>query len=316
MRKDFEFEKMVVGLIIVGLLATTLMSLLVRPFKRKFTREFDLEERSFRYKSWRYFLGPLRWVCSVIALVSIFYVATHVLSGPPFFGGSFLMVASRFLELATVSAVFLLTAFIFALITFLKEHAEDESLQKKLAGKHAENVVGKYLDKMAANNGGAAIHGALFCFCINTRAEYSIEVDHVYVTSSNVYLIETKYKSGTIVADRDSHSWAVVRNNKKTNMRNALHQVGNAARVLEKECGLVDVVPIVVIVGNDVRVESKVPNVVSLGDLPGLVDSYEILARGHRTMNPHELTQRLNQLRTNDPEVFKRHVARIRTRYA
>jgi hypothetical protein len=106
--------------------------------------------------------------------------------------------------------------------------------------------------------------------------EFSVEADHIVVTRKSIYLIETKYRSGTIAANADANFWKVIASPDETRMRNALKQAKNSAAVLKRECQLpYQVIPLVAIVGKDVKITDAPANVIPAGDLLKVIDAFE-----------------------------------------
>lgn len=197
-------------------------------------------------------------------------------------------------------------------LNWLEQHHHDPQIQKIRAGRNAERYVQKIIEAVALPYPGArSLHGVLFVFHAGTENEFSAEADHLLITKNQLYLIETKYKSGTIHADARAPQWQTVcEKGNKGSMRNVLLQAKNTARVLEREVQLpCPQVPIVVIHGRQTGIVGGPANVVNVVDLIKLLDAFE-LGQQPGSIKPEDVAAQLMQFASTDPGALARHIER------
>lgn len=193
-----------------------------------------------------------------------------------------------------------------------------ESLKRK-AGIEAEEDVKERLNFYRELNINAfgkteLLHGQVFVFNDGKSNEFSVEVDHIVVTRRHIFLIETKYKSGTIHVIADASTWATASaSGHDGSMRNALLQVKNTARILLRELKLpVSPIPIVAIYGNDVEIVGGVTNVVVTKELIDTIKRFDASEINAGQLNPSELANLFVAHADQSPEALDKHVNRIR----
>ena len=304
-KKDDTFASIFGGLLTVVFLATPLaMLLLSSPVRRPLEKLFDLEARSLNWKMLRWILLPLKWgavpgfaYCTwqtiVIYQNTGFLHQEAIALAMPYIGGA------------------LLCAFSFSLIQWMQDCYHSPAVQKRIAGMQAERFVRNLIDKnLDRYPGSQALHGALFVFNRRLSNEFSVEADHILVTQKCIYLIETKYRSGTIAANADATSWKVSSPQGDTRMRNALMQAKNSAAVLKRECQLpYKIIPLVVILGNDVKITDAPANVVPAEDVLKVIDAFEF-GRQAVELHPGCITASLKQYIFTDKESVANHISR------
>lgn len=281
---------------------TLLMLGIGRPFKGWLSRVLDLPARTSWWKSWSWLLRPVQWIAALAFFLCLFQFLQlpHIQD-----------VREQWLFLLQKVAICLSAALVFDLFAWLDDYADDPVVQKRLAGERAEQLVRELVDGYRDQSPDArSLHGGLFVFYAGSPQEFSVEVDHLLVTRRNVFVIETKYKSGTITATAGAAEWKVETSSGSGTMRNALKQAKNAGGVLQERLSLpCEVVPVVAITGNDVRIVDGPTNVVGTYDLPGTLHAFEFMQE-MRIANPEHVLVQLRKYLSIDPAARERHIAR------
>lgn len=206
-----------------------------------------------------------------------------------------------------------LPSFIIATIRYKISQVIDSSeYQQLLSGIRAENTVKKFIEAIApSKNGWSTYHNILLVFNKGLSTEWSREIDHLMIRNNSVYIIETKYKSGTIYANIDYDTWRVENNGQESKMRNALKQVIKACEIFDREFNLPNftAIPIVAIVGNDVKIVNAPTNVVSYLDFGTVISAFEF-NHENKKINTSELINSLNKSMATDRKSFERHIKR------
>lgn len=280
------------------------MLLLLFPFKKPLIKLFGLEERSLNWKWLRWFLHPLKW-CMVPGFA---YCAWQTLL-------TYQSTGSLNQE-AVITAIpylvgCLLCAMVYCFIQWMQDHYHSPAVQKRIAGIQAEQFVQTLIDKnLDRYSGSQALHGALFVFNRGLSNEFSVEADHILVTQKYIYMIETKYRSGTIAALAAAPHWKVSSPQGETRMRNALQQAKNSAGVLSRECRLpCKVIPLVAITGNDVKLTDAPANVVQPEELFNIIDAFEFGSHSAQLDPPGIITTLTHHIFT-DKQSVANHIAR------
>jgi hypothetical protein len=205
-----------------------------------------------------------------------------------------------------------LCGLVFMIFDWMEAYHLDPQAQKDLAGTKAEVLVEKIIE---INRGCypqcESLHGTLFVFNRGTPEEYSVEADHILITTHNIFLVETKYKSGIIFADADSPNWKISTRQGQGVMRNALLQVKNTARALQKEFGSVqNIVPIVAIYGLDVSIVGGPGNVVWAHNLLDAIDAFELVNQEQKKLDPPAILAELKLKVSTESRDFDKHLTR------
>lgn len=193
-----------------------------------------------------------------------------------------------------------------------------KDVQRKIAGLEAEEQVGDIIDDVRADIGGSVRHGMLLVFRPGAKNEYSVEIDHLLVTKRNVYVIETKYKSGRINALESSARWTVETAHATSDMRNGLRQVKNTIETLCRSINAfkgVRVVPLVAVVGNNVEIINGPSNVLEASRLRRVVDAFEANTKGG-DIDVDAFIAAVQVHVSTDKKAFVNHVARANTKEA
>lgn len=271
-------------------------------FKQRLSQALALPRHSGKWHDWYVLLKPVQWLTCVVFFVSLVWIC-HVVHIAD--------VRERILFVLQQGLLCLVSTVVFNLLTWLEQYANDPDTQRLLAGEKAEQLVAELVDGYRDQSADAqSLHGGLFVFHPGSINEFSVEVDHLLVTRRNVFVIETKYKSGTITATAGAAEWKVETAAGDGLMRNALKQAKNAARVLQQQLSLpCDIVPVVAIAGNDVRIVDGPTNVVAAHDLPGTLHAFEFMQE-MRIANPEHVLVQLRKHLSTDPAARQRHIAR------
>lgn len=304
-KKDDTSPHFIVGLLEVTFITIALVMLL--PFsvvRRPLVKRFDLEERSMNWKISRWILLPLKW-CALPGFVYCAWQTLLIYQS----AGSFNLEAIHHAAPYLGSA--LICAFFFSLVQWIQNLYHSAAIQKRIAGVQAERFVQKLIDKnLERYPGSQALHGALFVFNRGLSNEFSVEADHLLITQHAVYLIETKYRSGTIAAHADSSHWKVSSLQGEARMRNALKQAKNCAGVLKRECKLpCNIIPLVAIRGKEVKITDAPANVVPTEELFKVINAFEFSSQSEG-INPLSIIATLTQYTFTDKQSIANHIAR------
>lgn len=194
------------------------------------------------------------------------------------------------------------------------ERAYDPEVAKENAGLRAEDFVKRLLWKYIEENGfqSKLINGELFVFNKGTSNEYSAEVDHILITPRNMYVFETKYKSGNIWVDIDANSWKTEYNGRIGELRNPLAQVKNTAQRLSSEFRLpAKFIPIVVIFGEKTRLHGEPTNIISSEYLIETVSAFEFSGKSNAVLNVMEISDLLLTKIDRTDAARNKHIASI-----
>ncbi|MFC7518311.1 nuclease-related domain-containing protein [Herbaspirillum sp. GCM10030257] len=205
-------------------------------------------------------------------------------------------------------------AFVYNVIHWVGKLSEDPDVKRRAAGHAAEAHVKAVIDSLGlVYPGSRALHGTLLVFDSKSPGEshFSVELDHLFVTGHNCYLLETKYRNATVHAEATATEWkATGSDGKEGVMRNALLQAKNSARVLEKQLSLpYKLVPIVVIHGEHTQIVDGPANVVRSDRLPDLIAAFEQVEAAN-TLDPAALFARLRTYMATGEEAMQQHIER------
>lgn len=282
--------------------------------KKPVTKHLKLIWVSSYWDSVRWFARPLRWLALIIFTGAFSIITIELASSEGLLqDGQFpLTLMAPFLY--WIPVIFFCGLF-FVITLWMEEYFNDPEIQRKNAGIKAELAVKKLIDANRSKFGKTrALHGLVFFFNEETPDEHSVEIDHVLITTKHIYLVETKYKSGTIQVHLDAEVWdTVTRSGAKGTMRNALLQAKNSARILFRECNLpVQPIPLVAIYGNDVEIAGKVSNVFPARNLTNTIRAFEISDTYAARLDPDKVADLLSKFFSRDARAIERHVERIK----
>lgn len=218
---------------------------------------------------------------------------------------------SHFFLLIELIAVTVATGAGLLLTRWIEDCRRDPATQRRVAGERAEEVVREMIETMRGSMPGTyALHGELYVFNPGKENEFSVEADHIVISEHHVYLVETKYKSGTIFAVADADEWITTSSNGQGKMRNALRQATQSARILQREMGLPSsIIPVVAIVGNDVVLRNSSSNVVAASQLVSQLRALEATLPSDALKPAQIQAMFVRHIRT-DPAARHNHIAR------
>lgn len=283
-----------------------LMKAMLHPFKTYIWRQLRLEGLCLNWTTRRWLYLPAQWTMPIAFAYCSFQAISHFRLEPATLYPGFIGILYAIgMLLCTVA---------FNAIHWIEQHFHTPAFQKKLAGRAAENHVKKLVhDYQRRLNASRSLHGVLFVFHPGTDREFSAEADHLLITERNIFVIETKYKSGTISAMPHSSHWEVISRHGTDSMQNALKQAKNTARVLKHQYSLpCKPIPLVAIQGNDVRIVDGPSNVVRAENLLAVIDAFES-AQSIALLNPVEMAERLSQYVSQDRAAQNKHIARAQS---
>jgi nuclease-like protein len=300
-----------IGAVVVGVGAFfwLVAKLLVAPLKKPISRWFNVEAHSAHWSVMRVLYLPIMAAAFLFAS----YVACVGIDG--YFVDKTMDLKHLLLNAVFYGPLVLASAIVFGLLWRVREAALDTEVQKRNAGAAAEKQVRRIIERTIRRKfDGRTLHGPLLVFRQGTDSEFSVELDHVLTTPKNVYLIETKYRSGTIYADENADSWQVSTHRGDSAMRNALVQVKNSINVIRRELDIpesVPIIPLVAFVGNNVEIRNGPSNVVAAVDLDGIITAFESTAKPGVQLDPDQIIAKFVAKRALDPDAFQKHIARI-----
>lgn len=308
-KENVGFIAMVVGglFALIFITAKFLIQMSILPifalFKRPISRTLNLEGISGNWKKLSWLYLTCKWIAAWFFVQMIGKALLQLKEFP--------LHADRImLGLLLISAA-LVCAFVFSIIHWIGQYALDSDVQKKMAGIAAE----RYVQTLIENNqqhfpGAQSLHGKLFVFNVDMSNEFSVEADHIVITERNIFVIETKCKSGTISAGVDSPKWKVSSKHGDGEMQNALKQAKNAARVLHRQANLpCEIVPLVAIKGSEVLIVDGPSNVSTAENIVKIMQAFDH-NKSNRTLNPAVIRALLTPHIRSDPTAMEKHIER------
>lgn len=208
--------------------------------------------------------------------------------------------------------IFLYAAsFVLELVASAIRFCESPAGRALAAGHRAERIVKSLVAKIARATTGRDFHNLLVVVNKGAASEFSLEMDHVLVTERNVFILETKYKSGTVYVSPDASEWRVQSRYGESSMRNALLQVKNTCRQFERFVAPgVAPIPVVVITSDvGVTIDGGISNVVTLEDLPAVIAAFD-RKFSTRTLDSAALCNALLSKVDSSVQARRRHKAR------
>lgn len=282
-------------------------------FKESVSNAMHLQHHSKDWNRFFWFYKPVRWICTLLLMVCVFTLIRDILCLPGFASMTkeakqIFLGGNVFIDIIFTLICLLPVGLVCGITVWLEEYADSPDIQKINAGSQAERDVAVLLAQHQHRYPSSLIlHGSLFVFNAGTKDEFSAEIDHLIITKSNLFVIETKYKSGTIFAVEDKQEWQVQGKHGFGTMRNALSQCKNTCRVLVKQFDLeFSPIPVVVIVGNDVNIAEGPGNVLALENLIPAIDGFDFNKKS-AALNPEQILERISRFIDNSDDARKRH---------
>lgn len=294
-----------IGLILYAakLLIQTSILMFFFLFKRPISRALNLKHLSTNWQNLSWLYVTAKWIA---ALFFVQMIGRSVLQfkGIP-------LTSDRIMLGVLLAIAALACAFVFSIIHWIGQYALDPDVQKKMAGVNAERFVQSLIEDNQQHFPGAlSLHGKLFVFNEDMPNEFSVEADHIVITEHNIFVVETKCKSGTISAGADSPRWKVSSKHGDGEMQNALKQAKNAARVLHRQANLpCEIIPLVAIKGSEVQILDGPSNVSAAENIVEIMGAFE-QSKPHQKLDPAVIYAHLRPYIRNDQPSMKRHIER------
>lgn len=281
--------------------------------KESVSNAMHLHHHSKDWNRYSWFYLPLRWICALLFMGCVFTLIRDLLSVPIFNAMTkeakqIFLGGNVFIDIIFTLICLMPVGLVCGITVWLEEYANSPDIQKTNAGTQAERDVAVLLAQHQHRYPSSLIlHGSLFVFNAGTKDEFSAEIDHLIITKNNLFVIETKYKSGTIFAVENNQEWQVQGKRGFGTMRNALLQCKNTCRVLIKQFELeFSPIPLVVIVGNDLKIVEAPGNVLALENLIPAIDGFDFNKKS-AVLNPEEVLNRISPFIDNSADANKRH---------
>lgn len=290
---------------VIGAPIVFAMTFPYRPLNRKLIAVFRLESMSVTWTNLKWLYATIMFACWLFFVSGLFILIMTITAPWDYFSLAWLIGAI----LLTIG-----TSLLYNLLNLIWQLSSDPSTQMKLAGLKAEKHVHKLLKAYVNQNADSQLlNGTLLVFNKNTANEFSAELDHILITKKHIFVVETKYKSGTIQALSESVEWKVSYGNTEGQMRNALLQVKKSITHIRKELNFgetVEVIPIVAIFGKDVNVVDAPSNVVECSELVSTIEAFSTHRRTSNLLEPDSIKQKFLEKQCTDKQSFQRHIAR------
>ncbi|SFB27833.1 Nuclease-related domain-containing protein [Collimonas sp. OK607] len=308
--KNDDFVTSAIGVVLgLGLTAiffatTAIMLAIFFLLKRPISRALHLEWCSRSWSSMKWLYVPMKWLAGIMFLFVLFVIEKKLSVTPTH--------VDQIMVYIFALCAALPCGLLFNILHWMEQYSEDPAIQKKMAGIAAECYVQKLIEDCRKEHlpASRSLHGKLLVFNEHMPNEFSVEVDHMLITERNVFVIETKCKSGTLSAGADSPTWKVSSPYGDSQMRNALKQVKNAARVLQRQIALpCELIPLVAIKGNDVKIVDSPTNVLVASDLGNVLRAFEH-DKPHPILDPASVIALLLSHMNDNPAAMKRHIER------
>lgn len=272
-------------------------------FKRPISRALNLESLSTNWQNLYWLYVTAKWIA---ALFFVQMIGKSVLQfkGIP-------LTTDRIMHGVLLVSAALACACVFSIIHWIGQYALDPDVQKKMAGINAERYVQALIEDNQQHFPCAqSLHGKLFVFNADMPNEFSVEADHILITERNIFVVETKCKSGTISAGADSPRWKVSSKHGDGEMQNALKQAKNAAQVLHRQANLpCEIVPLVAIKGSEVQVLDGPSNVSTAENIVEIMRAFE-QNKPNRMLDPAAIRALLHPYIRSDQTAMERHIER------
>lgn len=314
--RDMERTKaalVIISLILVGVLIN-LLKWISRRYYHQLEARHGLKSRSFALRKRRHLILMEQKVLPFCIAALLYWFIFIIFNG---FSGTFAAVVRQLVLFTFIASTTGVLGLRFIKNGIILDLLDDDELQRKQSGIYAEATVSTAIDNhVVPVFGGEALHGGVFVFQDRNGQEDSCEVDHIVVTPKNIYLIETKYKSGTVQVTLDTEFWNVEGTRGKSVMRNAYRQAANSSRLLQRVFGMPLVTPLVVIVGDDLALTyaNNAHSVLRPEDLANYIQGIEERTPS-ATWDWQQVLEKFHASRSTDPRVLDLHIQRVQARY-
>lgn len=290
----------------LGVAAGYLGNAIYYPVKNPLTRFLRLKQLSPVWVNWGGVVAFIQFVCGFTLLLMISSLVQIYQLKP-----------DQFWHFQTLQWIFtdilvLLSAALPAgLNHWLRQYYNDADVQREVAGWKAEAYVAKLLDSACRKQPGWNVwHVVLLVFNADQENEFSVEIDHLVISPHQVYLVETKCKSGVISATADTPTWGIKKVAGEDRMRNALLQVKHTAHVLKRQIVIpVPVIPLVAIYGH-AALEDNPSNVCLANDVIQAISTFEKACQSTTTTTG--LFEQIQAHRNNSTQAMATHIVRAK----
>jgi hypothetical protein len=289
---------------VMCVLPGVLLTFLYWPLTQYLAKVWRLDQLAVRYQYEKDWLVLVRYLAFGACAVSMYYacfIAPHKM----------LWFAQYALTVGAV-CVTLFSGLAYSTVVWIEKRHAAPDIQKMVAGLDAEVYVKGVIERLQISDPDwRSLHGALLVFERGTPAEFSVEIDHLFVTQHNCYLIETKYRNATVSALDKASEWKTsALDGRQGQMRNALLQAKKAARVLEQRYDLpCRVIPLVAIHGAETVIVDGPANVVRSDKLLDLIYAFEETSRAN-CLQPSEIVKKVVACLATDNASMQRHIER------
>ncbi|WP_321935321.1 nuclease-related domain-containing protein [Paraburkholderia sp. J8-2] len=199
---------------------------------------------------------------------------------------------------------------IYGVIAWVRWNSVDA--RQTRAGKWAEKEVARHLRRIASRCNGVVLNNLLLVVNRDRPDEFSMELDHLLITPHNVFVVESKHRTGTIWVKDDAREWEVRTAQRSSRMRNALVQVKNTCRQLNRFFDApYDAIPVVAIASKQgtVEIQGGISNVVTPDRLDALVTAFDRTYEG-RQVDVKRVAAEFAARHDNSTEARDKHIKR------
>ena len=203
--------------------------------------------------------------------------------------------------------IVLIVALIIVYIVF--KYNIKKILSPKFKGKSGEDKVSGKLKKLNKKE-YKILNNILLA-----NGNLTTQIDHIVISKSGIFVIETKNYKGWIFGHENSEYWTQTIYNHKTKLRNPIKQNWAHVYVLKRilsDYRFVNYFPIVVFAGNAKLkdITSELP-VIYIKQLLNTI-KYNTNEQNLSIEQINDIANRLNQLNIRDKKEFRRHVNRVK----
>jgi hypothetical protein len=311
-KSAFNFIPYALGLVIGAILVIPLW-IASTLFDKHLVNNTFLQKAALDWPVYKLIFIPVRIVCFMLLLPgSVLFIWI--------FRDTDYSTAIKIFWASLTAFIWMAILVVFKMTTWMERTFNSPEVQQKRAGLRAEKAVEDFIDRnIASGVSGLALHNQLLVFKSATPSEHSVELDHMLITKKNVFVIETKYKSGEVSVDTQSDEWSVVASHGKSTMRNALNQVKNSIKTLKSNIGVLDslsMVPVVVFVGSDLKIRNAPSNVVALDGLASFIAHFELASHSTGTIDQDVIEQTIKKYADSSDLARQNHIHRIHSKVA
>ena len=174
-------------------------------------------------------------------------------------------------------------------------------------GARGERKVQRKIAKLISVNGDFRVFNNLTL----ETPDGTTQIDHIILSRSGVFVVETKNLMGWIFGDEKQKQWTQVIYGKKYRFQNPLHQNYKHTKAIQNLLGIKknQILSVVVFVG-DSRFKTKIPsNVLKLRELLPYIRSYTAIIFSNEDIE--NFSQKLNNPVYSDSSNHKKHIRNL-----